>query len=99
MGAAIPVASGSPTQAVGSIAIPDEKKRDIPLKLRLKVLDRDNYSCKYCGRSPALCAGIVLHVDHRIPYARGGKTELTNLQTLCGECNLGKGDSAVGADA
>jgi hypothetical protein len=75
--------------------IPTEAKRQIPLGLRLKVLDRDGYTCIRCGRSPALERGVVLHVDHRKPFARGGKTELTNLQTLCSECNLGKGDEIL----
>ncbi len=76
-------------------AIPTEAKRQIPLGLRLKVFDRDGYTCVRCGRSPALERGVVLHVDHRQPFAKSGKTELSNLQTLCSECNLGKGDETL----
>jgi hypothetical protein len=73
-------------------SIPPEKKRQVPLGMRLKVLDRDGYTCVRCGRSPALVRGLMLHVDHLDPFAKGGKTELSNLQTLCADCNLGKGD-------
>jgi len=65
-------------------------KRDISLKLRLKVLYRDNFRCVFCGRSPALNPGVNLHIDHIKPFSKGGKTTLENLQTLCQECNLGK---------
>lgn len=77
-----------PTAEIASAA-----KRHIPLGLRLKVLDRDGYTCILCGKSPALQRGVALHVDHRHPFAKSGKTELENLQTLCSDCNLGKGDS------
>lgn len=69
------------------------KKRDVPLGLRLKVLSRDSFKCVLCGRSPALHYGVVLHIDHILPVARGGATTLENLQTLCRECNLGKGQN------
>lgn len=68
-----------------------EKKREIPLKLRLKVMQRDNFRCSYCGKSPATSRVTVLHIDHIRPYSKGGKTTLDNLRTLCAECNWGKG--------
>ena len=34
--------------------------------------------------------GVKLHVDHIIPITRGGKTVMSNLQTLCERCNVGK---------
>jgi len=69
-----------------------EKIRYVPLKLRLKVLQRDNFKCVFCGKSPVTHPGSALHVDHITPFVKGGKTELNNLQTLCEECNWGKGD-------
>ncbi|MGH6770170.1 MAG: HNH endonuclease [Xanthobacteraceae bacterium] len=33
-----------------------------------------------------------MHVDHILAFAKGGRTVLENLQTLCEACNLGKGD-------
>lgn len=66
--------------------------RDPSLRLRFKVLQRDGFSCQNCGRSPAKTAGVELHVDHIIPWSKGGDTTIENLKTLCSGCNLGKGD-------
>jgi hypothetical protein len=71
------------------------RKRDVPLKLRLRVLKRDNFCCVFCGNSPAINLGVVLHIDHAVPFSKGGETILNNLQTLCEECNLGKSDVYV----
>jgi hypothetical protein len=64
--------------------------RNINLKLRFKVLQRDHFKCCSCGASPAKNHGIELHIDHIIPWSNGGETEIGNLQTLCSRCNLGK---------
>jgi len=64
--------------------------RDPSLRLRFKVLQRDGFACRHCGDSPAKSPGVDLHVDHIIPWSKGGETSLENLQTLCSKCNLGK---------
>jgi 5-methylcytosine-specific restriction endonuclease McrA len=64
--------------------------RDPSLRLRFRVLKRDNFSCRACGTSPALKPGLSLHVDHVMPWSLGGETVEENLQTLCEPCNLGK---------
>ncbi len=61
------------------------------LTLRFSVLKRDDFQCKYCGRS-AYENGVKLHVDHLFPRSRGGEDNKSNLITSCLECNLGKGD-------
>ena len=65
-------------------------KRDSSLRLRWRVLQRDNFKCCGCGASPAITLGVELHVDHIDPWSKGGETVLENLQTLCSICNLGK---------
>jgi len=55
-------------------------------RLRYEILKRDNFKCKACRDTRRL------HVDHITPVSKGGKTIKSNLQTLCEECNLGKGD-------
>ena len=67
----------------------DIERKKLSSKLRFQVFKRDNYTCQICGRSAQ--DGVQLHCDHIKPVAKGGKTELDNLQTLCQECNLGKG--------
>ena len=67
--------------------------RDPSLRLRWQVLKRDNFKCCACGASPALMAGVELHVDHVIPWSKGGQTVVDNLQTLCSVCNLGKSNA------
>ena len=64
--------------------------RDINARLRFKVLKRDNFKCVYCGKSPANNSNVELHVDHIVPWSKGGETVIENLQTLCSKCNLGK---------
>lgn len=62
------------------------------LKARMVILDRDGFTCKYCGRSPMKDAGVVLHIDHKVPRKHGGGDDLDNLITSCEQCNLGKTD-------
>lgn len=66
------------------------KGRDVNLRLRFLVMKRDHFKCRMCGASPAKDPSVVLHVDHVLPWSRGGRTEIDNLQTLCSNCNLGK---------
>jgi len=69
-----------------------KNNRHISSKLRAEVLNRDNFTCQWCGaRAPY----VKLHIDHIIPVARGGTTEERNLQVLCSKCNAGKSDRAL----
>ena len=67
--------------------------RAISDKLRYQVLKRDNFKCCACGASPAKDPSVELHIDHIIPWSKGGESTLKNLQTLCSKCNIGKSDS------
>jgi len=69
-----------------------QTKREPNWRLRFKVMQRDNFRCIACGRSPAKDPNIELHVDHIHPWSKGGETVMENLQTLCKKCNLGKGN-------
>ena len=62
--------------------------RVIPKKLRFEILKRDEFRCRYCGRTEA--DGVKLHVDHVIPVAVGGRNDPDNLASACADCNLGK---------
>jgi hypothetical protein len=64
--------------------------RDPSLRLRFKILNRDKFKCVKCGASPATDQTIKLHIDHILPWSKGGLTVEDNLMTLCSKCNLGK---------
>jgi len=66
----------------------NKRSRYIPASIRVSVLTRDNYKCRFCGRSSTQ---IQLEVDHIKPFSQGGSHEMNNLQTLCIDCNRGKG--------
>ncbi|HVX01254.1 MAG TPA: HNH endonuclease [Candidatus Babeliaceae bacterium] len=61
------------------------------LSLRYKCFERDEFTCRYCGRSP-LTESVKLEADHILPKSKGGKDELNNLITSCSDCNQGKKD-------
>jgi 5-methylcytosine-specific restriction endonuclease McrA len=88
----VPYANAQDIRPPSPIEIPKGHKtgRDPSLRLRFRVMKRDNFSCRACGASPASEAGLTLHVDHVVAWSRGGETIDDNLQTLCEPCNLGK---------
>ena len=52
---------------------------------RRRILNRDDHRCQECG-APAT------HVDHKTTHAMGGSDDDGNLQALCADCNLTKGN-------
>jgi hypothetical protein len=61
-----------------------QPKKQISQKARYYVLNRDGFRCILCGSKE------FLEIDHIIPRISGGTNELTNLRTLCHDCNVGK---------
>ena len=53
---------------------------------RKNLIQRDNYSCQYCGHK-----GDNLSIDHVIPRSRGGEDKWENVTTACIACNIRKG--------
>lgn len=66
--------------------------RNVNTRMRFLVMKRDNFKCCMCGASPAKDPSVELHIDHIVPWSKGGETVMDNLQTLCSKCNLGKSD-------
>lgn len=66
-----------------------EQRRLMSDSLRYDVMRRDGFRCQICGITAK--EGAKLHVDHIRPVSKGGRTEISNLRTLCDRCNLGKG--------
>lgn len=61
-------------------------------RIRFQVLQRDGFTCQYCGRRPP---AVRLHVDHIVPKSRGGSDNPDNLQAACTRCNHGKAAALV----
>lgn len=57
-------------------------------RLRQMIFERDEYTCKLCGKK--ITDGVSLEVDHIVEWEDGGKTTYDNGQTLCSDCNKGK---------
>ena len=55
-------------------------------KMRFAIYRRDGNRCCICGRHTK-----DLEIDHIYPIAKGGKSTMDNLQTLCHKCNVKKG--------
>ena len=54
-------------------------------KLRLRILDRDGWRCRECGKPGRL------EVDHVVSMSRGGDAcDESNLQALCRGCHHDK---------
>lgn len=63
--------------------------RSIAPTLRRKVLKKSRHTCAQCGRDLHQSGH---HIDHIVPFSKGGLTTEDNLQALCPRCNLVKGN-------
>ena len=61
-------------------------QRQIDAYLQWAVFKRDNYTCRYCGRT-----GIPLTIDHIDLWENGGATIMENLLSSCRSCNKDRG--------
>jgi hypothetical protein len=63
------------------------QRKALSKKTRFEVFKRDGFKCQYCGAHPPKS---ILHVDHIVAVANGGRNDMDNLVTSCDHCNLGK---------
>ena len=89
---AVSIAHDDPIQIENCIPRGEHRvsRRPLSLAVRYRVLCRDGFRCVTCGRSPAVTLGVELEVDHIVPVSVGGADDVSNLRTLCRECNAGK---------
>jgi len=66
----------------------------ISKKTRFEVFERDDFRCRYCGRTP-FDDGVILEADHAISKKDGGNDEKQNLVTSCFDCNRGKSKKSI----
>lgn len=59
----------------------------VSTRTRFEVFKRDNFTCRYCGKSSPQ---VILEIDHIIATANGGSDDTMNLATSCWDCNRGK---------
>lgn len=59
----------------------------IPKEVRKYIYNRDKNQCQGCGKK---LTETMLNIDHIIPLAKGGSNDISNLQTLCSDCNQKK---------
>lgn len=59
----------------------------------LRILERDQYRCQYCGLDGAASFenALAMSVDFVVPRARKGKKDERNLVACCRSCNMIKG--------
>jgi CRISPR/Cas system Type II protein with McrA/HNH and RuvC-like nuclease domain len=57
---------------------------------RYAVMYRAGFKCQCCGDKPSRNNNVKLHIDHIIPFSRGGTNDESNLQVLCSTCNIAK---------
>ncbi len=66
--------------------------------MRKYIVKRDGLVCRACGAEVTLkrFQPNTLHIDHIVPIAKGGDMwDETNMQVLCGACNLSKGSKTM----
>ena len=97
---------GTWNKAVEKAGLLHEKTRfersPVAQKDILKIFKRDYYTCSLCGASPANDPHVVLEVDHKKPVSKGGTNNISNLWTLCKDCNRSKSaryDTAIALHA
>ena len=72
---------------------PQRERKLVTKSVRDQLLENSGLTCRYCGYKGR--GDGDLQIDHIYPVSRGGKTEMSNLQVLCANCNMSKG-SKVG---
>lgn len=68
------------------------KRAPLNLQIRQQVISRDASRCRYCGKR---VPKHLIHVDHIVPVALGGRTVVDNLAVACQRCNHAKGAKSL----
>ena len=68
-------------------------ERPVTKEEGLRILERDQYRCQYCGLDgmASFENALAMSVDFVVPRAKKGKKNPANLVACCGPCNTIKG--------
>lgn len=68
-------------------------ERPVTREEGLRILERDQYRCQYCGLDgmASFENALAMSVDFVVPRARKGKKDPNNLVACCRSCNMIKG--------
>ncbi|WP_051208383.1 HNH endonuclease [Saccharospirillum impatiens] len=89
--------TGMPSLPVGVYLLEEDRQapvhdRKIPDSVRVKVLERDDFCCRFCGWDPEKSRladryRSILELHHIEHHAKGGANTQENLITLCNICH------------
>jgi hypothetical protein len=70
------------------------RRARVPAWTKRAVYFRDRGFCALCRRDVSGSTNVsnLANYDHVVPLAQGGLNDVTNIQLLCEDCNLRKGD-------
>jgi len=75
------------------------KRKYLGGKIRRKIWEKHDKKCCLCGRETCLFKPVSFfseikqgHIDHIIPYSKGGECVENNFRWLCARCNLSRGN-------
>lgn len=89
MAEAPPTAGEKSAQQRAAAALRAQRYRN---RRRGRILERDRFTCRYCGVAVNL---RTAHVDHVVPRVKGGSDDAANLAASCRHCNLSKGPKSL----
>lgn len=74
-------------------------RKQISKSIKNSVWEKTGGKCFYCGRQtiPFGNFNMSFHIDHLVPYSRGGKDTIKNLIPSCRGCNIERGNKNLTA--
>lgn len=83
-----------------AVRIPERigvERQPLPPGLRRAILVRDQYTCQWC-LTQARGNGVLLEIDHIVPWSAGGADHPVNLRVLCTPCNQARSNRVTGRE-